>query len=101
MYNFITYWLQLKELTINSNFKSIRLRYIKVISYPAEMVGCHKMKVGIVHFFKSDIYFCKSSIFFNFTGLEKTKEVDVPQNDCEKDAVTGPIAGNFIVCFVN
>ena len=39
--------------------------------------------------------------FFNLTGLEKTKEDDVPQNDCEKDVARGPIAGNFIVCFVN
>ena len=39
--------------------------------------------------------------FFKFTGLEKTKEGDVPQNDCEKDAATGPITGNVIVCFVN
>ena len=39
-------------------------------------------------------------LFFDLTGLEKTKEDDVPQNDCEKD-VAGLIAGNFIVCFVN
>ena len=38
--------------------------------------------------------------FLQFTGLEKIKG-DVPQNDCEKDAATGPIAGNVIVCFVN
>ena len=41
------------------------------------------------------------SFFLKFTGLEKTKEDDVPQNDCEKDAATGPMAGNVIVCFVN
>ena len=51
-------------------------------------------------FFKSDIFFCKSS-FFTFTGLGKTKEDDVPQNDCEKDTSTEPIAGNVIVCFVS
>ena len=39
--------------------------------------------------------------FFNLTGLEKTKEDDVPQNDCEKDVAIGPIEGNVIVCFVN
>ena len=39
--------------------------------------------------------------FLQFTGLEKTKEGDVPQNDCEKDAATESIAGNVIVCFVN
>ena len=51
-------------------------------------------------FFKSDFFFCKSSFFFNFTGVEKTKEGDVLQNDYEKDASTEPIAGNFIVYFV-
>ena len=40
-------------------------------------------------------------IFLQFTGLEKTKSGDVAQNDCEKDAATGSIAGNVIVCFVN
>ena len=39
--------------------------------------------------------------FFKFTGLEKAKEGDVAQNDCEKDAATGSIAGNVLVCFVN
>ena len=46
-------------------------------------------------------YFSVNHHFFNLTGLEKTKEDDVPQNDCEKDVTRGPIAGNFIVCFVN
>ena len=39
--------------------------------------------------------------FKKFTGFEKTKESDVAQNDREKDAATGSIAGNVIVCFVN
>ena len=39
--------------------------------------------------------------FLQFTGLEKTKSGDVPQNDREKDGATGSIAGNVIVCFVN
>ena len=53
-------------------------------------------------FFKSDIFFLLIiTFFFKFTGLEKTKEGDVPQNDREKDAATGSIAGNVIVCFVN
>ena len=43
----------------------------------------------------------KHHFLLKFTGFEKTKEGDVPQNDCEKDAATGPIAGNVIVCFVN
>ena len=47
-------------------------------------------------FFSFNHHFLKK-----FTGLEKTKEGDVPQNDCEKDAAIGPIAGNVIVCFVN
>ena len=47
-------------------------------------------------------YFSFSHHFFlKFTGLEKAKEGDVAQNDCEKDAATGSIAGNVIVCFVN
>ena len=37
----------------------------------------------------------------NFTGVEKTQEDDVPQNDLEKDGATGPMTGNVIVCFVN
>ena len=37
----------------------------------------------------------------NFTGVEKTQEDDVPQNDLEKDAATGPMAGNVVVCFAN
>ena len=66
------------------------------------MVGCHeKWRLESFIFFKSDVVFCKSSIFLNFTGLEKNREDDVPQNDCEKDAATEAIAGNFIVCFVN
>ena len=40
-------------------------------------------------------------LFFKFTGLKKTKEGDFAQNDCQKDAATGLIAGNVIVCFVN
>ena len=53
-------------------------------------------------FFQSDIFFLLIiTFFFKFTGLEKTKEGDVLQNDREKDAATGSIAGNVIVCFVN
>ena len=56
------------------------------------------MKVGIVHFFSRVTYFSVSHhFFFNYTGLEKTKEDNVPQNDYEKDTAKGPIAGNFIV----
>ena len=47
-------------------------------------------------FFSFNHHFLKK-----FTGLEKTKEGDVPQNDCEKDAATESIAGNVIVCFAN
>ena len=42
-----------------------------------------------------------SLLILNFTGVEKTQEDDVPQNDLEKDAATGPMAGNVIVCFAN
>ena len=52
-------------------------------------------------FFKSDIFSFNHHFLLKLTGLEKTKEGDVPQNDCEKDAATGSVAGNVIVCFVN
>ena len=56
------------------------------------------MKGGLprlIFFFKSDILSCKSSLFFNFTGL-LYKEGDVPQNDCEKDPSTEPIAAKSL-----
>ena len=40
-------------------------------------------------------------LILNFTGVEKTQEDDVPQNDLEKDAATGPMAGDVIVCYAN
>ena len=52
-------------------------------------------------FFKSDFFFSVNHRFFTFTGVGKTKEDDVPQNDCEKDASTEPMAGNVIVCFLS
>ena len=42
-----------------------------------------------------------SLLILIFTGVEKTQEDDVPQNGFEKDAATGPMAGNAIVCFAN
>ena len=42
-----------------------------------------------------------SLLILNFTGVEKTQEVDVSQNDFEKDAASGPMAGNAIVCSEN
>ena len=42
-----------------------------------------------------------SLLILNFTGVQKTKEDDVPQNGFEKDAATGPMAGDVIVCFAN
>ena len=56
-------------------------------------------EVEIFLFFNSDFFFVNHH-FFNFTGVEKTKEGDVLQNDYEKDASMEPIAGNFIVYFV-
>ena len=55
----------------------------------------------IFFFFKSDFFFSVNHRFFTFTGFRKTKEDDVPQNDCEKDASTEPMAGNVIVCFLS
>ena len=40
-------------------------------------------------------------LILNFTGVEKTQEDDVPQNGFEKDAASGPMAGDVIVCFAN
>ena len=57
---------------------------------------------GWIFFFgKSDSFFSVNHRFFTFTGFRKTKEDDVPQNECEKDVAIGPIEGNVIVCFVN
>ena len=42
-----------------------------------------------------------SLLILNFTGVEKNQEDDVPQNGFEKDAATGPMAGDVIVCFAN
>ena len=41
-----------------------------------------------------------SLLILNFTGVEKTQD-DLPQNGFEKDAATGPMAGDVIVCFAN
>ena len=41
-----------------------------------------------------------SQLILNFTGVEKTQD-DLPQNGFEKDAATGPMAGDVIVCFAN
>ncbi|CAH3187991.1 unnamed protein product, partial [Porites lobata] len=37
-----------------------------------------------------------SLLILNFIGVEKTQEDDVPQNGFEKDAATGPMAGELI-----
>ena len=42
-----------------------------------------------------------SLLILNLTGVEKTKENNVPQIGFEKDAATGPMAGDVIVCFAN
>ena len=49
-------------------------------------------------FLRVTFFFSVNHRFFTFTGVGKTKEDDVPQNDCEKDASTEPMAGNAIVC---
>ena len=65
---------------------------------------CHK-KWGafevVIFLFLRVTFFSVNHPFFDFTGLGKTKEDDVPQSDREKDAATEPTAGNVIVCFVN
>ena len=58
-------------------------------------------KVGIFLFLRVTFLSFNHHFFLQFTGLEKTKEGDVPQNDCEKVGAAGPKAGNVIVCFVN
>ena len=63
------------------------------------------MKGGLLRlksfFFLRVTFFSVNHRFFNFTGNGKTKDDDVPQNDCEKDTSTEPIAGNVIVCFLS
>ena len=54
-----------------------------------------------VPFLRVTFFSFNHHFFLKFTGLEKTKEGDVPQNECENDAATGSIAGSVIVCFVN
>ena len=56
---------------------------------------------SFVFFFKSEFFFLEIIALYNFTGLGITKEDDVPQNDCEKNASTEPMAGNVIVCFLS
>ena len=38
--------------------------------------------------------------FFNFTGVEKTQEDAIPQNDYENDAAKGSRTGDVVVCFL-
>ena len=52
-------------------------------------------------FLRVTFFFFQSSLFLQFTGLEKTQADDVPQNDLVKDAATGAMAGNVVVCFAN
>ena len=35
--------------------------------------------------------------FLNFTGVEKTQEYTVPQNDFENDAAKGAITGDVVL----
>ena len=62
--------------------------------------GLLRLKSFVFFFLRANFFFGNHR-FYNFTGLGKTKEDDVPQNDCEKDASTEPMAGNVIVCFLS
>ena len=43
-------------------------------------------------------FFCNSRFFFlNFTGVEKTQEDTVPQNDFENDAAKRSITGDVVL----
>ena len=43
-------------------------------------------------------FFLQFKVFFlNFTGVEKTKEDTVPQNDFENDAAKGSITGDVVL----
>ena len=55
----------------------------------------------IFFFLRVTFFFSVNHRFFTFIGVGKTKEDDVPQNDCEKDTSTEPMAGNVIVCFLS
>ena len=38
--------------------------------------------------------------FFYFTGVEKTQQDAIPQNDCENDVAKGSRTGDVVVCFL-
>ena len=65
----------------------------------------HKINGGLLRsdclfFFKFDNFFCNSTFFSIFSGVEKTQEDAVPQNDFENDAVKGSMPGDVVVCFL-
>ena len=40
-------------------------------------------------------------LILTLAGVEKNREDDVLKNDFEKDAATGPMTGDVIICFAN
>jgi len=58
----------------------------------------HKINGGLLRLESFIFFFCNSRFFFlNFTGVEKTQEDTVPQNDFENDAAKGSITGDVVV----
>ena len=80
--------------------KKVQLNFWLIICHKNGR-GASQVEIVCLFFFKSECFFLEIIAFYNFTGLGKTKEDDVPQNDCEKDASTEPMAGNVIVCFLS
>ena len=58
----------------------------------------HKINGGLLRL-ESFIYFFVIHCFFflNFTGVEKTQEDTVPQNDFENEAAKGSITGDVVL----
>ena len=65
----------------------------------------HKRNEGLL---RSDRLFLSSLTIFSviqrffqfFSGIEKTQEDAVPQNDFENDAAKGSMPGDVVVCFL-
>ena len=68
-------------------------RLAKTLAYDIS----HKINGGLLRL-ESLFFFCNSRFFFlNFTGVEKTKEDTVPQNDFENDAAKRSITGDVVL----
>ena len=73
------------------------IRPTKTLAYDIS----HKINGGLLRL-ESFILFCNWMFFFflNFTGVEKTQEDTVPQNDFENDAAKGSMTGDVVLWFL-